>query len=185
MSLAEKVRCPLQSRQAEVRPATALRGGAFRHRGGRRGRASRDGQAEGRGGRGGSPRVSFYGTKCQDGSPRLADRPLQRRRPLPVGACGGACPGSAGSCNEPCALPGRPRVRSWRRNRSPLRMTVALPRSALDGILDEIEALVFSRREREPSFYQGLFWPWLLSVLRGGIAYPRDLRSTAPVPGNA
>ena len=25
------------------------------------------------------------------------------------------------------------------------------------GILDEIEALVFSRKEREPSFYQGLF----------------------------
>jgi hypothetical protein len=25
------------------------------------------------------------------------------------------------------------------------------------GVLDEIEALVFSRREREPSFYQGLF----------------------------
>ena len=32
----------------------------------------------------------------------------------------------------------------------------------LDGILDEIEARVFSRRVREPSFYQGLFRPLLL-----------------------
>src|SRR5689334_19687762 len=36
---------------------------------------------------------------------------------------------------------------------------------------------------REPSFYRGLFWPWLLLVLRGGIAYSWDLRSTAPGPG--
>jgi hypothetical protein len=28
---------------------------------------------------------------------------------------------------------------------------------AFVGILDEIEALVFSRRKREPSFYLGLF----------------------------
>jgi hypothetical protein len=57
-----------------------------------------------------------------------------------------------------------------------MRMTVAPPLGvALDGILDEIEARVFSRREREPSFYQGLFRPSLHSVLRGGIAYPWDL----------
>jgi len=45
----------------------------------------------------------------------------------------------------------------------------------LDGILDEIEARVFSRRVREPSFYQGLFRPLLLLVLRGGIALLLDL----------
>jgi hypothetical protein len=56
-----------------------------------------------------------------------------------------------------------------------MRMTVAPLGVALDGILDEIEALVFSRREREPSFYQGLFWPLLLLVLRGGIALLSDL----------
>ena len=53
---------------------------------------------------------------------------------------------------------------------------------ALDSILDEIEAFLFSRKEREPSFYRGLFGPLLLSVLRGGIAYPWDIGSTAPVP---
>jgi hypothetical protein len=58
-------------------------------------------------------------------------------------------------------------------------------RVVLAFILDEIEALLFSRKEREPSFYLDLFWPWLLSVLRGGIAYPRDFRSTAPEPGRA
>ena len=31
-------------------------------------------------------------------------------------------------------------------------------------------------QKREPSFYLGLFRPLLLSVLRGGIAYPWDLR---------
>ncbi len=43
---------------------------------------------------------------------------------------------------------------------------------------------VFARREREPSFYQGLFRPWLRSVLRGGIAYPWDFgpRITVTAP---
>jgi hypothetical protein len=55
-------------------------------------------------------------------------------------------------------------------------MTVAPPGGViLDGILDEIEARMFSRRVREPSFYQGLFGPWLLLVLRGGIALLWDL----------
>jgi len=80
--------------------------------------------------------ISFYGTKCQDRSLPIAHCPLQRRRPLPVGTCGGACPGSAGrrggACprsagkhGEPCALPGRPRVRDGHRSRSPMRRTVA------------------------------------------------------------
>src|SRR5262249_19144599 len=50
------------------------------------------------------------------------------------------------------------------------------------GTLDEIEARVFSRREREPSFYQGLFGPLLRLVLRGGIAYPWDLESISLRP---
>jgi hypothetical protein len=50
------------------------------------------------------------------------------------------------------------------------------------GILDDDEAFVFSRQRREPSFYQGLSRPSLRLVLRGSIAYPWDLRRSAPEP---
>ena len=61
---------------------------------------------------------------------------------------------------------------------------LALHSNLLEHGFHEIEALLFSRRKREPSFYLDLFWPWLLSVLRGGIAYPWDLGATAPGPGS-
>ncbi len=35
---------------------------------------------------------------------------------------------------------------------------------------------------REPSFYLGLFRPWLPLVLRGGIAYPWGLQNRGPGP---
>ena len=51
-------------------------------------------------------------------------------------------------------------------------------------VLDDFEAPCSSRRSRGPSFYQGLFGPSLLLVLRGGIAYPWGLRSRGPRPDN-
>ena len=45
----------------------------------------------------------------------------------------------------------------------------------------DTEAALFSRKMREPSFYWGLLWPWLRSVLRGGIAYPWGLREGSRV----
>jgi hypothetical protein len=62
-------------------------------------------------------RISFYGTECQDKSLPFAYCPLQRRRPLPVGTCGVACPRSAGKHRMACPLPVRPRVRGWHRSR--------------------------------------------------------------------
>jgi hypothetical protein len=72
----------------------------------------------------------------QDGSLPIAHRSLARRRPLPVGACGEACPGSAGEsrvaclppagrCRSPRVRPGHPRVRWGRRSRRPPRVTVS------------------------------------------------------------
>ena len=49
-------------------------------------------------------------------------------------------------------------------------------------IRGEIEARVSSPERRDPSFYLGLFWPWLLLELRGGIACRRDIRLCAPMP---
>jgi hypothetical protein len=65
--------------------------------------------------------IAFYGTKCQDRSLPITSCPLQRRRPLPVGTCGGACPGSVRVCD----LDPEPRVRSWHRSCQPARRTVA------------------------------------------------------------
>jgi hypothetical protein len=39
----------------------------------------------------------------------------------------------------------------------------------------EMQAFLFSTMRWEPSFYQGLFRPWLRSVLRGGITYAKGL----------
>jgi hypothetical protein len=45
-----------------------------------------------------------------------------------------------------------------------------------------IEAVVFFRRVREPSFYRGFFEPSLPSVLRGGIAWSRGLADNSSGP---
>ena len=58
-----------------------------------------------------------YGTKCQDRPLPLANRPLPRRRPLPVGASGEASPCSAGQRRDPRAARGHPRVLHGQRSR--------------------------------------------------------------------
>jgi hypothetical protein len=45
---------------------------------------------------------------------------------------------------------------------------------------DPIAAGSFSAREREPSFYRGLWGPALRSALQGGIAYPGGLGPEGP-----
>lgn len=45
----------------------------------------------------------------------------------------------------------------------------------------DTEAVLFSRKMREPSFYQDLLGPWLRSVLRGGITYAWELRECSRV----
>ena len=45
---------------------------------------------------------------------------------------------------------------------------------------DPVAAASFSAREREPSFYQGLFGPSHRSALQGGIAYPGGLGPEGP-----
>jgi hypothetical protein len=42
------------------------------------------------------------------------------------------------------------------------------------GLRRDLEAVLFSRTRREPSFYLGLDRPWLPLVLRGGIAYGKN-----------
>ena len=48
------------------------------------------------------------------------------------------------------------------------------------GFPEDYEALLFSTIGWEPSFYWGLYGPWLPSALRGGIAYALGLRGTRP-----
>jgi hypothetical protein len=56
--------------------------------------------------------------------------------------------------------------------------------SSLVGTFDDREARLSSRETREPSFYRGLIGPLLRLELRGGIAYPWDLRRLASGPAS-
>jgi hypothetical protein len=65
--------------------------------------------------------VSFYGTKCQEKYFLSTHVALQRRRPLPVGTCGVACPRSDREGVPDLDLGSR--VPRWHRNRLPVRVT--------------------------------------------------------------
>jgi hypothetical protein len=115
-----------------------------------------------------SPLDVFYGTKCQDKFLSPAHVALQRRRPLPVGTCGVACPRS--DREGVPDLDFGPRVPRWHRNRLPVGVTDD-PRSSFRRWHPRRDrSRLSSHQMREPSFYLGLVRPMLLLVLRGGIA---------------